>query len=407
MDAPVPLIVVALLAAAGVAAPSARDAGRRDARRAGAHARRAARPHLGQLGRSSRCATAPARRPRSRSAASLAVGAAGGAVRPPPARCSRSRRWRWSRSGSRSPPAARRPTCWSRSTPCSARASLAYAVPLLRGDREADERRARVAGAGAGRHRGALRGAGDLLGELRPRAGERRVLLRPVPAAVRAAAPGARGRDRLAAQALGVVAAEAVVFAGIGFVEYATRSLLLNPKVISSNQFESYFRVNSLFFDPNIYGRFLALVMAGVAGAVLWARRRGVVLGGAALLAFLWAGLVLTFSQSLVRGAAGRAGGPRRAALVGARGGGADRRRRGGRRRDRRARARRRPAGRRRLEVRRRGDERPLRPHQGRRGPVHGRRRWSARARGPSPASTAATATPPTSARPPPRTRSR
>jgi O-antigen ligase len=104
--------------------------------------------------------------------------------------------------------------------------------------------------------------------------------------------------DRLAALALGVVAFEAVVFVGIGFVEYATRSLLLNPKVISSNQFESYFRVNSLFFDPNIYGRFLALVMAGIAGAVLWARRRGVVAGGAALLAFLWAGLVLTFSQS-------------------------------------------------------------------------------------------------------------
>jgi O-antigen ligase len=81
-------------------------------------------------------------------------------------------------------------------------------------------------------------------------------------------------------------------------VEYATRTLLLNPKVISSNQFESYFRVNSLFFDPNIYGRFLALVMVGVAGVVLWARRRDVVLGGAALLAVLWAGLVLTFSQS-------------------------------------------------------------------------------------------------------------
>ena len=47
----------------------------------------------------------------------------------------------------------------------------------------------------------------------------------------------------------------------IGFVEYAKRELLLNPKVISSNQFESYFRVNSLFFDPNIYGRFLAIVM--------------------------------------------------------------------------------------------------------------------------------------------------
>ena len=48
------------------------------------------------------------------------------------------------------------------------------------------------------------------------------------------------------------------MFAAIGFVEYATRHLFLNPKVIASNQFETYFRVNSLFFDPNIYGRFLA-----------------------------------------------------------------------------------------------------------------------------------------------------
>ena len=50
----------------------------------------------------------------------------------------------------------------------------------------------------------------------------------------------------------------ALGFALIGFVEYATKSLLLNPKVIASNAFGSYFRVNSLFFDPNIYGRFLA-----------------------------------------------------------------------------------------------------------------------------------------------------
>ena len=66
----------------------------------------------------------------------------------------------------------------------------------------------------------------------------------------------------------------AVAFVGIGFVEYAKRELLLNPKVISSNQFESYFRVNSLFFDPNIYGRFLATVMLGARPpSLLWCRR--------------------------------------------------------------------------------------------------------------------------------------
>jgi O-antigen ligase len=68
--------------------------------------------------------------------------------------------------------------------------------------------------------------------------------------------------------------------------------------VINSNAFESYFRVNSLFFDPNIYGRFLIIVMIGIAAVVAWTTRSRVALAGAAVLAVLWAGLVLTFSQS-------------------------------------------------------------------------------------------------------------
>ena len=62
------------------------------------------------------------------------------------------------------------------------------------------------------------------------------------------AAAGGLLLPRPAQRAVGMLVA-------IGFVEYATRHLLWNPKVIASNQFESYFRVNSLFFDPNIYGR--------------------------------------------------------------------------------------------------------------------------------------------------------
>jgi O-antigen ligase len=97
---------------------------------------------------------------------------------------------------------------------------------------------------------------------------------------------------------LGVALALALVFALIGFVEYATRTLLLNPKVIASNAFGSYFRVNSLFFDPNIYGRFLAEVMIAIAAIVAWtSRRRDIALLGIGL-AVLWAALVLTFSQS-------------------------------------------------------------------------------------------------------------
>ncbi|MFP5362499.1 MAG: O-antigen ligase family protein [Thermoleophilia bacterium] len=104
--------------------------------------------------------------------------------------------------------------------------------------------------------------------------------------------------QQLAGRCLLVLLVLAVAFVGIGFVEYAKRELLLNPKVISSNQFESYFRVNSLFFDPNIYGRFLVTVMLALVALLLWRRRTLVVAGCAGALVLLWAGLVLTLSQS-------------------------------------------------------------------------------------------------------------
>jgi O-antigen ligase len=103
---------------------------------------------------------------------------------------------------------------------------------------------------------------------------------------------------RLARVCVGVLVVLALALVGVGFVEYATRHLFLNPKVIASNQLEDYFRVNSLFFDPNIYGRFLAIVMVLLAASLLWARRQREVVGVALLLAVLWGGLVLTFSQS-------------------------------------------------------------------------------------------------------------
>jgi O-antigen ligase len=103
---------------------------------------------------------------------------------------------------------------------------------------------------------------------------------------------------RLVRRALVVLVVLGLVFAAVGFVEYQQRHLLLNPKVIASNQFESYFRVNSLFFDPNIYGRFLALVMIGLAAALLWAKRPRTQWLVIAALAVLWGGLLLTLSQS-------------------------------------------------------------------------------------------------------------
>ncbi|HWX75258.1 MAG TPA: hypothetical protein VNZ05_08125, partial [Solirubrobacteraceae bacterium] len=97
-----------------------------------------------------------------------------------------------------------------------------------------------------------------------------------------------------------VAVALAVVFAGVGFVEYARKSLFLNPKVVAANQYDNYFRVNSLFFDPNIYGRFLALVMIALTVLLLWTRRRGELIVCALVLAWLLGGLVTSFSQSSI-----------------------------------------------------------------------------------------------------------
>ncbi len=121
-----------------------------------------------------------------------------------------------------------------------------------------------------------------------------------------------RWTRELLARCLGVAVALAVLFAGVGFVEYYRKALFLNPKVVAANEYDNYFRVNSVFFDPSIYGRFLALVMIAVTTAVLAGagaasaaatrlreRRRDVLLG-AAVLAWLLAGLVTSFSQSSI-----------------------------------------------------------------------------------------------------------
>jgi O-antigen ligase len=99
---------------------------------------------------------------------------------------------------------------------------------------------------------------------------------------------------------LTLAAALAVLFAGVGFVEYYRKALFLNPKVVAANEYGNYFRVNSLFFDPSIYGRFLAMVMIALAAGVLWARERREQWLGAVLLGWLLLGLVTSFSQSSI-----------------------------------------------------------------------------------------------------------
>ncbi len=103
---------------------------------------------------------------------------------------------------------------------------------------------------------------------------------------------------RLLTLVLWVLAAEAVAFVIVGSVEYLSRELFWNDQVIRSNEFHTYFRVNSVFWDPNIYGRYLALVAVIAMSALLWARERRTLALLTALVAVVWFGLLFSFSQS-------------------------------------------------------------------------------------------------------------
>jgi len=90
----------------------------------------------------------------------------------------------------------------------------------------------------------------------------------------------------------------ALVFAVIAFVEYATKTIILNPKLVVTNDLHTYFTVNSVFYDPDIFGRFLALAMILVAVLLIYDRGQREQLIAVGVLAVLWAGLVLTLSRS-------------------------------------------------------------------------------------------------------------
>lgn len=107
-----------------------------------------------------------------------------------------------------------------------------------------------------------------------------------------------RWTPRMLALCLAVVAAEAVLFALVAVGQHLSGEIFWNPALERSNDFHFYFRVNSLFWDPNIYGRYMALAAVLVVAIVLWTRDSRRLAALAAVLAILLAGLVLGFSQS-------------------------------------------------------------------------------------------------------------
>jgi hypothetical protein len=106
-----------------------------------------------------------------------------------------------------------------------------------------------------------------------------------------------RWTTRVLCGVLVAAAGMALVFAGVGFVEYAARDLLLSRgNLLESNQLHLYFRVNSLFYDPNIFGRDLALVLVALGAYLAWSRDGRLAVAAGIASAVLIAALALTYS---------------------------------------------------------------------------------------------------------------
>ncbi len=90
----------------------------------------------------------------------------------------------------------------------------------------------------------------------------------------------------------------AIAFAGIGVYQYATRDVFWNPKVIVGNAYAPFYRVNSVFYDPSVYGRFLVVAMLAALVLALYDRDRRAAYAAGASIVIVWPGLLFSFSQS-------------------------------------------------------------------------------------------------------------
>jgi hypothetical protein len=107
-------------------------------------------------------------------------------------------------------------------------------------------------------------------------------------------ASGPMGRWELRL-ALAVQVVLGAAFALVAFYQYAAKDVFWNPKIIVGNEYASFFRVNSLFWDASIYGRFMAVTIVLLAGVAVY-RRLTPPLG--ILIVVLFAGLYVAYSQS-------------------------------------------------------------------------------------------------------------
>jgi hypothetical protein len=106
-----------------------------------------------------------------------------------------------------------------------------------------------------------------------------------------------RWTPRLLGGVLMAVAGLSLLLAGVAFWEYAARDLLLSRgNLLQSNQLHLYFRVNSLFYDPNVFGRYLALALVALGAYLAWSRGTRGPVAAAAVAVVLLAALALSYS---------------------------------------------------------------------------------------------------------------
>lgn len=74
--------------------------------------------------------------------------------------------------------------------------------------------------------------------------------------------------------AIAVQTVLAVVFAAVALWQEATHRVFWNPTVIIADHFSRFFRVNSLFWDSSVFGRFLAVTIVLLAGVAIHGRQR-------------------------------------------------------------------------------------------------------------------------------------
>lgn len=96
----------------------------------------------------------------------------------------------------------------------------------------------------------------------------------------------------------GELAVMALVFACVGFYQYDTRTIFENPKLRVDNSYTALFRVNSVFWDPSIYGRFLVVALIPTIVLIVLGRSLRAAVAATAFALVAWAGLLISFSQS-------------------------------------------------------------------------------------------------------------